>query len=74
MSVYKYITVEEKLENPDIGTYTSYGIKAIKENVEVEFVSDVSVDKIFVDELARCCTDLQLDPIHLFDVVEDAIQ
>ena len=72
--MYKYITVEEQLEHPDIGTYTSYGIKAMKGSDEIEFVSDVSVDRPFVDELARCCTDLQLDPIHLFDVVEDAIQ
>lgn len=72
--MYKYIVVEEHLEHPDIGTYTSYGIKAMRGTEAVEFVSDVSVDKTFVEALARCCTDLQLDPIHLFDVVEDAIQ
>ena len=72
--MYKYIIVEEQLEHPDIGTYTSYGIKAEKGNDELIFVSDVSVDRVFVENLARCCTDLQLDPVHLFNVVEDAIQ
>ncbi len=72
--MYLYITVEEHLEHPDIGTYTSYGIKAMKGTDELMFVSDVSVDRTFVENLARCCTELQLDPMHLFDVVEDAIQ
>jgi len=72
--MYNYIAVEEQLEHPDIGTYTSYGIKAMRENEDIAFISDVSVNKAFVEALARCCTDLQLDPIHLFDVVEDVIQ
>lgn len=72
--MYKYIAVEQQLEHPDIGTYTSYGIKAIKENKEIAFVSDVSVDKAFVENIVRRCTDLQLAPIHIFDVVEDVIQ
>ena len=71
--MYRYIAVKEKLYHKDIGTYTSYGIKAFKDGKEVGFVSDVSVDRDFVEELVELCNTEQLDPIHLFDVVEDAI-
>lgn len=40
---------------------------------EVAFVSDVSTDRAAVEQLARRCTEGQLDPIHLLDVVEDAL-
>ena len=40
---------------------------------EIAFVSDVSTDRAAVEQLARRCTEGQLDPIHLLDVVEDAL-
>ena len=73
MSVYKYITIKEVFENPEIGTYTSYGLKAMQGNKEILTISDVSLDKTFVEGLARMYTEYQLDPIHLFEVVEDAL-
>ena len=45
----------------------------MREDEEIITVSDVSLDKAFVEGLAKLCTELQLDPIHLFDVVEDAL-
>ena len=37
------------------------------------FVSDVSCEQAFVEQLAALCTQLQLYPCHLYDVVLDAI-
>ena len=71
--MYKYITIKEIFENPEIGTYTSYGLKAMLGEEEIISISDISLDKAFVDSLASSCTDLQLDPIHLLEVVEDAL-
>ena len=34
------------------------------------FVPDVSVRQQLVEQLAQLCTDGQLDPVHLMDVVE----
>ena len=36
-------------------------------------VEDVSADSAFVEQLARKCTELQLEPSQLQDVIEDAL-
>lgn len=73
--MYLYQTYEEKLNNPDIGSYISFGIIVLSENnthkEELFRVSDVSADKSFVENLASLCTKEQLDPIHIYDVIED---
>ena len=69
--VYTYRVVCQKLSAPELGSYTTYGILAARE--VVQFISDVSLDRAFVEALARRCTAAQLDPCHLLDVVEDAI-
>ena len=61
----------------ELGPYTTYGILAARDlrgcQQVVQFISDVSLDRAFVEALARRCTAAQLDPCHLLDVVEDAI-
>lgn len=70
----QYIPVREELCSPELGTYVSYGIRAISASgEEAAFVSDVSLDFAFVQKLADLCTSGQLSPIHLRDVVEDFI-
>ena len=67
--VYTYRVVCQKLSAPELGSYTTYrGCQQV-----VQFISDVSLDRAFVEALARRCTAAQLDPCHLLDVVEDAI-
>lgn len=55
----------------------SYGIQAkVEENgicTYVALIPDISCDKDFVEELAQRCTTGQLDPMHLLDVVLDAL-
>ena len=73
--VYTYRVVCQKLSAPELGPYTTYGILAARDlrgcQQVVQFISDVSLDRAFVEALAR--TAAQLDPCHLLDVVEDAI-
>ena len=60
------------------GTYESvqtFGIAlfAKRENcsVLIKAIPDLSTDQIAVEKLAYLCNELQLDPIHLDDVLDD---
>lgn len=48
--------------------YTAYGIRCGTENI-----ADLSPCRREVEELVRCCNELELDPIHFHDVVMDFI-
>lgn len=72
-----YLVVKESLFLPYAGRYVSYGIKAVDvtENTQIDivFVSDISMYLEIVLDIAQRCTLFQLDPIHLMDVIEDSI-
>lgn len=73
----QYIPLKEDLYSADIGNYQTFGILAFDqigdEWREVARISDVSVDLQFVADLCARCNEGQLSPIHLRDVVEDAL-
>ena len=75
--MYRYISVSEELSSPYLGRYRSFGIAAQREAAghwqEVCKVSDVSTDPVFVENLAARCTAGQLEPVHLMDIIEDAL-
>lgn len=75
--MYLYQTYEERLKHPDIGSYISFGIIVLTENnkqkKELFRISDVSVNKALVEKLSILCTKEQLDPVHIYDVIEDSI-
>lgn len=71
--MFQYLVIEETLFHQDIGTYTSYGIIALSEDREILKISDVSVNKDMVERMAKSYNELQLNPIHLYDVIEDAL-
>ena len=75
--IFRYALISEKLFSSELGRYRLFGIRAFQKTEcewrEVAFVSDVSTDRAAVEQLARRCTEGQLDPIHLLDVVEDAL-
>ena len=75
--MFRYIPVSEELSSPLLGQYHSFGIAAQKE-VAGHWqtccqVADISTDPIFVENLAARCTAGQLEPVHLLDVIEDAL-
>jgi len=75
--MFVYDCVMEKLYDPYIGEYTSFGIAAYSTSQgrrqRVSFISDVSVDADKVARLAELCTAGQLEPCQLMDVVEDTL-
>ena len=55
----------------DGAIYTSYGIGCEFEGNLLLEIKDLSTNKTRVEKLVLLCNDLQLDPIHIDDVVED---
>lgn len=75
LHLIRYQIVKQALETPELGRYVSYGIEAVAlpDGRRLAFVSDVSTDPAFAANLAERCTEGQLDPAQLLDVVLDAL-
>ena len=73
-----YQTVEETLWNPHVGTYKAFGICAYQMDKEekqvMAHIPDVFFDQEAAQRLVDICNRLELDVVHLHDVVEDALQ
>lgn len=72
--MYFYCPVEQRLYSPEIGNYVTYGIRVSSEGGESLLIDDVSCDRIFAEALAARCTQLQVSPAQLFDVVLDVLE
>ncbi len=68
---YRLIESKHKDEIHAQNGGTSYGI--ISETEPTFCVLDISTDINFVSELVRKCNDGNLSPMHLKDVIEDAL-
>lgn len=73
MHEFIYIPVRESLFSRELGHYLSFGLVASENGVPHSKVSDISTDESFVTELAQQCSAGYLDPIHLYDVIEDSL-
>lgn len=75
MGLIRYQIVRQEFDSPELGRYTSYGIAALTmpDETRLAFVADVSTSRDFVAELADRCTEGQLDPAQLLDVVLDSL-
>ena len=75
--MYRYRTVELPCALAAAGRRLLYGLLAEQyvrgRWVTVAITADLSCDKTFVERLAQTCTRLQLNPIHLLDVLLDAL-
>lgn len=69
----RYCMFESWEYSEDAGSYRTFGICALRDGDCAARVADVSLDPDFVAQLARRCTRSGLDPLHLPDVVEDAL-
>ena len=74
--LYRYILKEERtvLENM---TYTAYGLLIVQEdekrnNNEV-YITDVFTDLCAAKKFIKLCNDEQLEPVHIFDVLDDIL-
>lgn len=75
--MYLYHPHKESLYSPCLGHYVTYALCAYNDATDaqslVQEVPDVSTDFCFVSGLAQLCTEHQLEPTHLLDVVEDTL-
>lgn len=76
--MFKYQAKKELLHHSDIGSYTAYGITAFcvqgTQEIEVSHISDVFLNDKKACDFAQSCTQYQLDPIHLMDVIQNALE
>jgi len=72
--MYLYTVTQDELYLPETGKYRTYGIRVEGAGGE-EFlkVSDISTDRKMVEDLAKRCTDGQLAPAQLFEIIEDLL-
>lgn len=61
-----YKLVKSKVKNDEGNIFDTYGISC-KETV----VEDISTDKSSVERLVGLCNELELSPVHLYDVIDD---
>ena len=71
---YRYVPILQRMETGELGAYITYGLQVKTVEEEVAFVSDVSTEFEEVRRLADLCTEQELDPIHLQDVIEDFLE
>lgn len=73
----KYYYVEEKLYSAELGNYTSYAISVYKHNdnqkTRIAYISDVFLDKSDAKRFVQRCNNKKLDPVHLEQVIEEAL-
>ena len=69
--------VEQTLFSCELGRYTAFGIAAQKRVPDswrqIAFVPDICTNAQQAQRLAQLCTQGQLEPIHLMDVIEDFV-
>lgn len=73
--MYIYKVVEENLQNCEFGSYIAYGIAVCfkSTNIILISISDVFLEKEKAEKLVELCNKNNLEPIHLREVVEDAV-
>lgn len=74
MNNYLYTVFKSKHTIDDI-TYTSFGIviTSTQDNSVIERIADISTSKEKIKKLVNLCNELSLEPIHIYDVIEDFI-
>lgn len=75
--MYKYLVEKETTSNPEIGVYTSYGIKITfvekQKSKNIKYIPDVFIDEYTANRFAELCTTNNLEPVHIYDVIEDTL-
>lgn len=62
-----FLVFKETYSDPEIGTYDSYGIRAVEELR----IPDISCNRIEVEQFARELEEQQAQLAHFEDLVED---
>ena len=68
---YRYVPVQETITTEENEVRVTYGISVRTVEEEIAFVRDVSTELEEIQALTDLCTEKQLAPIQLPDVIED---
>lgn len=70
-----YRVIKENLINTETGSYTSYGIGVYntKSKSAICVISDVFISQEKAVLFTTMCNDMQLDIVHLPNVIEDCL-
>lgn len=69
-----YMVISETLSSEILGHYETFGIAAFDESDnQVMKISDISIDRDKVLDIAQKCNECNLDAIHLLNVIEDSL-
>ena len=73
--MYLYLPFKEVRRSDELGSYTTYGIRAVNILLRriILTVPDVSTDQTAVSHLCYLCMLHDLQPVHLLDVIIDYI-
>lgn len=71
---YNYAVCKDSLFSDEMGYYETYGIQCCNNGSEKVLItiSDISCDYNLVNELADDFTAYQLNPIHIYEAVENS--
>lgn len=69
----QYLIIRETYTNPCTGQYKAYAV-IVRKNLEaVAYVPDVFLKRKQAKRFITLCNRYALDPVHLFDAIEDAL-
>lgn len=75
--MYKYSIEKENNFHNEVGKYTSYGIKIIFVNKNISknigYIPDVFIDEKVAYNFINRCNKNELEPVHIYDAIEDAL-
>ena len=76
-TIYQYLAVEQTLFSCELGRYTAFGIAAQKRVPDswrqIAFVPDICTNAQQAQRLAQLCTQGQVEPILLMDLIADFV-
>ena len=69
--IYKY--VKENYYHEEIGEYSAYAIKGYVDGKCTLYIPDVFLEKNEAQRYVLLFNEQELDPIHIYDVLEDIL-
>lgn len=67
----EYVVEKEVLSDMEIGIYTTYGIAICDNGRRILEIHDVCRSGKEIKKFCSLCNRLKLDPIHIYDAIED---
>ena len=75
--LWRYEAKPERQYHQDLGWYTTYLLSAERKVhngwEQAEIIHDVTPNRALAQKIAGLCTQYQLSPIHMRDVIEDMV-